>query len=115
MTEKLFSYGTLRQENVQIGTFGRKLKGSRDTLAGYVLARIRIEDSDVVGRSGTDVHPIIKYTGKRGDRVEGIIFEITEEELEKADEYEVEAYSRVKAAFESGVQAWVYVDASSFP
>ena len=110
--EKLFSYGTLQLENVQLSTFGRKLEGSRDVLLGYELAEIQIRDPEVVGKSGIEIHPIVKYTGRGSDRVEGIIFQITEEELAHADEYEVAAYSRVKARFESGATAWVYVDAS---
>ena len=32
----LFSYGTLQQQNVQLATFGRLLKGSPDSLVGFV-------------------------------------------------------------------------------
>lgn len=33
--EKLFSYGTLQLEQVQLDTFGRLLEGQADTLQGY--------------------------------------------------------------------------------
>lgn len=36
-SEKLFSYGTLQQETVQLSTFGRKLQGTADVLIGYHL------------------------------------------------------------------------------
>ena len=35
--EKLFSYGTLRYDTVQLSTFGRKLDGAADTILGFKL------------------------------------------------------------------------------
>ena len=110
--EKLFSYGTLQLENVQRETFGRVLKGVKDTLTGYVLSEVKITDSEVIKKSGTDLHPILKATANRLDEVEGMIFEITQEELQQADEYEVEEYARIEAEFKSGERAWVYTDAA---
>lgn len=39
---KLFSYGTLQYESVQLSTFGRKLSGAADSLLGYKLEKIKI-------------------------------------------------------------------------
>lgn len=39
-TVRLFSYGTLQQENVQRATFGRLLDGTPDALMGYVSAMV---------------------------------------------------------------------------
>ena len=33
--ERLFSYGTLQQDGVQLATFGRLLKGAADVLVGF--------------------------------------------------------------------------------
>ena len=109
--ENLFSYGTLQLESVQQETFGRKLIGEKDILTGYVLSSIRIKDVSVLKISGKDIHPILKYTGKNSDIVEGTIFEITPLELLKADEYEVEDYAREEGTFSSGKIAWVYASA----
>ena len=113
--EKLFSYGTLQLRPVQIETFGRVLTGKKDTLIGYALSDVKIKDKAVIETSGTDIHPILKYSGNDEDRVEGTVFEITAAELAQADEYEVEEYLRVKATFHSGTRAWVYVCAKSQP
>lgn len=110
--EKLFSYGTLQLENVQRETFGRILNGMQDTLLGYVLGEVKIRDPAVIKKSGKDIHPILKYTGDPKDGVAGMVFEITQAELEQADDYEVAEYARVKAVFESGQEAWVYADAT---
>lgn len=108
--EKLFSYGTLQIENVQIETFGRKLKGVRDVLPGYLLAEIEIRDPEVIRKSGKVTHPILRHSGNPDHRVEGTLFEVSMDELLQADSYEVDAYERKRETFASGVQAWVYVE-----
>ena len=111
--EKLFSYGTLQLEHVQQETFGRKLHGIKDTLVGYRLSAVKIKDDAVIQTSGTDTHPILKFTGNPADVVEGTVFEITPAELQQADDYEVAEYLRVEANFKSGINAWVYVCAAT--
>jgi len=106
---KLFSYGTLQLEQVQLNTFGRILKGNKDILRKYVVKNLKITDPDVIKSSGTDVHPILEFTGNRDDFVEGIVFEISDKELLQADSYEVDDYQRQLLTFESGIQAWVYL------
>ncbi len=111
--EKLFSYGTLQYETVQLTTFGRKLKGTVDVLPGYHLQTITIKDPNVVATSGEAVHPILLYTGKQMDEVQGSVFDITTEELHAADRYEVADYKRVCVSLRSGIKAWVYVSVNS--
>ena len=106
----LFSYGTLQQDGVQIATFGRLIKGEADLLVGYAHSMVRIEDPEVVTKSGKTHHPIVAFTGRSDDRVAGTVFDITEQELAGADADEVDAYIRVLAPLASGLRAWVYVD-----
>ncbi|GGA43659.1 gamma-glutamylcyclotransferase family protein [Dyella nitratireducens] len=108
---KLFSYGTLQQENVQLATFGRRLAGHRDQLIGFVQTDIKIEDPDVIKASGKTHHPMLVSTNRPDDCVNGTVFDITETELAQADEYEVDDYKRIAVTLVSGLQAWVYVDA----
>ena len=70
-TENLFSYGTLQTEAVQLATFGRRLEGKPDTLAGYSLTMIRIEDQNFVAMSGSADHRNIQFTGIPTDVVVG--------------------------------------------
>jgi gamma-glutamylcyclotransferase (GGCT)/AIG2-like uncharacterized protein YtfP len=112
---KLFSYGTLQQEDVQLLTFGRRLPGVADALVGYRQAMVAIQDPEVVRASGKTHHPIVAFTGKSEDRVPGALFEISDAELAQADAYEVAAYVRIKAPLASGLEAWVYVDARGKP
>jgi gamma-glutamylcyclotransferase (GGCT)/AIG2-like uncharacterized protein YtfP len=111
----LFSYGTLRQADVQRATFGRELSGTSDSLVGYEQSLVAIDDPEVVRASGKTHHPIVRYTGNAAARVSGTVFEITTQELEHADRYEVSAYTRVAAPLSSGRTAWVYVDAKYGP
>ncbi len=109
MTECLFSYGTLQQENVQLATFGRLLKGSPDALVGFTQNLVEITDPDVLAKSGERFHPIVMPSGNEADRVSGTVFEVTTAELAAADAYEVSDYERVSARLASGSTAWVYV------
>ncbi len=79
--ERLFSYGTLQMEHVQEETFGRKLNGQKDALIGYTLSKVKIKNESVIKVSGTDVHPILKFTGNASDIVEGTVYEVTLSEL----------------------------------
>ena len=67
--EKLFSFGTLQLKNVQIESSERLLKGKKDIIFGYVKLKIKIMDQMVIKRSGTDCHPIIRFTGNNSDQV----------------------------------------------
>ncbi|MDO4696681.1 MAG: gamma-glutamylcyclotransferase family protein [Neisseria sp.] len=109
--QKLFSYGTLQQANVQLATFGRLLDGMPDELPGYRLGEIAISDSRVVAASGKTHHPILIKTGCPDDRVAGMVYLLSDEELAAADAYEVDDYVRVAAVFASGETAWIYADA----
>ena len=109
MSQLLFSYGTLQYEKVQVETFGRKLKGTPEILEGYRLKQVRITDPDVLAKSEEEYHPIAVKSENENDSVEGVLFEITDEELAKADSYEVEDYKRAEVSFKSGKTGWIYV------
>ncbi len=106
-TQLLFSYGTLQNTQVQLETFGRVLEGYADKLLDYQLCHVKIEDASVVELSGETHHPIA--TPSSGDFVDGVVFKITQTELLKSDQYEVDSYQRIKGKFQSGQDAWVYV------
>ena len=105
----LFSYGTLRQPEVQRANYGRLLDGASDALTGYRLQPLAISDAEVVLRSGKAVHTIACHSGDPRDRIPGLLFEMSDAEVEATDAYEVDAYARVEVVLESGMRAWVYV------
>ncbi|MBA2649275.1 MAG: gamma-glutamylcyclotransferase [Legionella sp.] len=107
-TEKIFSYGTLQYESVQIANFGRRLTGTQDVLLGFELLTLEIKDPDVIAKSGENIHKIINYTKNANDTVSGVVFDISPSELIQADSYEVSDYKRIKVQLASGIWAWVY-------
>jgi gamma-glutamylcyclotransferase (GGCT)/AIG2-like uncharacterized protein YtfP len=112
MWNALFSYGTLQQENVQLAQFGRLLNGAPDALVGFRQELVEITDPDVLAASGKRFHPIVMRSDNGGDRVPGMAFEVSPEELAAADAYEVADYERVAVTLASGLRAWVYVKRS---
>jgi hypothetical protein len=105
----LFSYGTLQNPEVQLDTFGRLLASEDDVLPGFTVDYAEIEDPRVAELSGSEVHPIVRATGNALDKVVGKLLWVSEEELDAADEYEVELYRRVEVQLASGRTAWTYV------
>ncbi len=110
--ELLFSYGTLRQPEVQRATFGHELNGRPDAIVGFELDYVTITDPHVIATSGGDRHPIRRPSDRAGAEIEGTVFAISTADLTAADEYEVDDYVRVAVPLRSGRTAWVYVFAS---
>lgn len=108
-SELLFAYGTLLLPTVQLELFGRRTTEHDDVLPGFTVDYAEIEDPRVVELSGASVHPVLRRTDQARDKVTGKALELTEDELDAADEYEVALYSRVRVALASGRLAWVYV------
>lgn len=108
---QLFSYGTLQDKQVQLASFGRELAGRPDSMPGYVLMLVAITDPRVVETSGKTHHPIARASTNLNDEVRGMVFEITPEELDHADQYEVADYKRIAVTLKSGLLAWAYVEA----
>ena len=105
----LFSYGTLRQAEVQRATFGRLLEGRPDALAGFALSPMTITDPHVIAVSGKAVHTIARPTGDPSDRIEGLVFQVDMAEVEAADRYESGPIARIAVRLASGREAFVYV------
>jgi gamma-glutamylcyclotransferase (GGCT)/AIG2-like uncharacterized protein YtfP len=110
----LFSYGTLQLEQVQIETYGRKLKGFKDSLKNFRIEQLEIFDKSVLDKSGQQFHPIAIPSQNENDSIEGVIYEITEKELLETDKYEVSDYKRTLETFQSGKNAWVYIYHNKF-
>jgi len=115
VAHRLFSYGTLRQSEVQLDRFGRLLNGEPDALPGFRVEFITITDPEVVATSGSDRHPLVIASDGPEDAVEGLVFEITDTELAAADAYEVDDYARQEVQLRSGATAWAYLGAVEAP
>ena len=107
---RLFSYGSLQQEEVQLATFGRKLAGEKDLITGYEPSLVKIADPDLATKLGKSHHDNIAATGDDWSNVQGTVFEVTEAELAMADTFEAQFdYRRVNVTLASGNDAWVFL------
>ena len=93
----LFSYAPLQQEAVQRSTFGRLLQGQPDELVGFEQSLLRVEDPQFVVASGKTLHAVVKFNGRSDSRVRGTVFEISDSDLAKADQYEPAGCKRILA------------------
>lgn len=103
----LFSYGTLRLPVVQLALFGRLIEGREDTILGWRSKMIEITDPDVIAKSGTRWHPLVEPSDDPDEAVEVMFFAVSEDDLTKADAYEVD-YSRLELRLRSGDRAYFY-------
>jgi gamma-glutamylcyclotransferase (GGCT)/AIG2-like uncharacterized protein YtfP len=108
MPTHLFSYGTLRQPEVQRAVFGRVLDGRDDAISGYELGALRITDPAVIAASGRDSRPVVLPSENRGEQVAGTVFAVSDEDLAAADDYEADGYRRIQVPLRSGLTAWAY-------
>lgn len=107
--EQLFAYGTLQLESVQLETFARRLDGTPDALAEYRVVMMRITDEEFIAKNGSAEQRSLQFTGNESDSVEGMVFDLTADDLKQADAYEPEDYKRVLVQLRSGIKAWVYL------
>ena len=101
--EKLFAYGSLQNEDVQKDLFGRILEGTSETLIGYIIKKIQIEEE-----FGLVYYPIITETQKPEDTIDGMVYAISTQELHQSDLYEGLHYKRVEVQLQSNQKVWAY-------
>ena len=101
--ENLFAYGSLKEEEVQENIFGRVLVGTADKLIGYSQKTIEIEEE-----FGLTPYPIVVATNNPEDCIEGIIYKLSERELQLADTYEGVHYKRIQVKLQSNEIVWLY-------
>ena len=101
--QKLFTYGTLQHPEVQEDLFGKTLKGTPETLLGYRVREIQIEEE-----FGMVHYPIITETHKPEDTINGMVYTVSTKELHQSDLYEGLHYKRVEVHLQSNQKAWAY-------
>ena len=104
----LFSYGTLMQEEVQLDLFGSRLVGYPDVLEGYKLIETEVSDEKFLATGASGQQKSLLKTGEISDKVHGVALEITDKQLELADQYEPRGYERQQVVLQSGQTAWAY-------
>ncbi len=87
----LFACGDFQQPEVQEQIFGRRLVGKPDALVGFCR------------------EPYVRPSDRSNDRVDGMVFAVTDADLAAADAHEPPNYRRSKVKTASGLLAWVYL------
>jgi gamma-glutamylcyclotransferase (GGCT)/AIG2-like uncharacterized protein YtfP len=101
--EKLFAYGNLKEDDIQETVFGRLLQGVPETLVGYVVKQIKIEEE-----YGIESYPIITATQNQEDTISGMVYEASFRELQLADQYEGMHYKRIEVQLQSKETVWAF-------
>jgi len=101
---RVFSYGSLQKDEVQLTTFGVLLPGVAAEIVGFEVVNLY--------REGKHLANVVRSRSPQS-RVSGTVFEFTALQLAAADDYErADNYARIAAPLAAGGEAWVYVDAS---
>lgn len=100
--ELLFVYGTLKDRETQQAVVGRRLSGRPGRLRGFRMKSLR---------EGQTVYPIIEESAGDvdSDVIDGLVLEVSSEDLKRLDVYEGQSYRRGRVALESGEECWVYM------
>jgi len=103
--EKLFSYGTLRSKQIQMQIFKKVLVGTPDQLLGYKLKSLQIEEE-----FGMADYVVAIPSENTEENIHGVVFNVSNADLEKVDLFESNSYRRVQVKLKSGTIAWVYTE-----
>ncbi len=99
MKSYLFVYGTLLDEKIR-----NTILGYETLLSPGILRSFRMSSVTLSGRG----YPILIEDRESKEVIEGGYFELNEEDLQKMDVYESEAYRKKQVRLENGMLAWVY-------
>ena len=99
----LFVYGTLATGETLKNILGRDVPDMQATLDGYDGSKtITIENES---------YPAAEKNTECS--IQGLLVEITPEELEKLDAWETDAYRRKEVELTNGIKAWIYLNKNS--
>jgi len=104
----LFSYGTLQQVSTQQALFGRTLTGEPDILNNYKLGKLFAANANELTENSQNFYWRAEISDNKDDQINGILYEVTQKELQEMDLYEGSEYKRIKTTFASGKKGWVY-------
>lgn len=99
---KIFVYGTLMLGDVRERVLNKKISGEYDSLKGYRLTTHPVLTS----------YPVIETIPEWHNHttVDGMVFEVDNDDLIKLDRYESTYYKRINVTLESGLECMVYVE-----
>ncbi len=100
MEHLVFAYGTLKEAKIRRELLNRDVAAIKDSLPGFTLENICI---------GGVLYPIAVRDPYDKKPIPGEVFQVTSREIRIIDEYESNAYKRIKVNLNSGRKAWLYI------
>ena len=99
----LFVYGTLATGETLKNILSRDIPGIPATLDGYDGSKMVTIENESYPAAEKNIECSIQ----------GLLVEITPEELEKLDAWETDAYRRKEVELTNGIKAWIYLNKNS--
>ena len=99
----LFVYGTLTEWFTRKDVLDRDIPGTPAILDGYDGSNMVIIENESYPAAEKNT----EYS------IQGLLVEVTPEELEKLDVWETDAYRRKEVGLTNGKKAWVYLNKNS--
>jgi len=99
----LFVYGTLAIDEILKNILDRDVSGISVTLDGFDGSKMIIIENESYPAAEKNIECSIQ----------GLLIEVTSEELEKLDIYETDAYKRKEVELTNGKKAWIYLNKNS--
>ena len=99
----LFVYGALTSRETRKNVIGRDVSGIPATLDGYDDSNMVTIENESYPAAEKNIECLIQ----------GLLIEVTPEELEKLDAWETDAYRRKEVELTDGIKAWIYLNKNS--
>ena len=99
----LFVYGALTAGETRKDVIGRDIPGISATLDGYDGSNMVIIENESYPAAEKNIECSIQ----------GLLIEVTPEELEKLDVWETDVYKRKEVELTNGIKAWIYLNKNS--
>ena len=100
MEHLVFAYGTLKEAEIRRELLNRNVPAVKDGLPGFILEKICLDGI---------LYPIAVRDPYSKKTLHGEVFRVTLQEVRIIDDYESDAYKRIKVNLNSGRKAWLYV------
>lgn len=102
---KIFSYGTLRNENIQLKEFNNLFKTEKniETVENYKIEKIVLDN---------ETYKIAIPT--KGYSIKGQIVDIPNKLIDLIDKWEGESYKRIQVKTQSGIECMMYIKNTIF-
>lgn len=110
----LFSYDTSKLTALQLQNNGKEPKRTKAVLSGYKLNGSDTNDPSSIEKDVTHHQVIAIKSKEKSDKIEGVVFKISGEELLQIDKQNLSNYKRVLEKTDIGTDVWVYVAHDSY-